>query len=152
MRNSLISASSSSVSCSCEFDANLSVEDAVDVLRPEMNFFQLRDRSVAPGEVCREVFAAKFFLFYELANLLLVLREKISVIIVRMLVVTSILVTRMNSRDKRAVVVFSDILLASVNYQLAEVRDREDLAVSSRRPECRSYRPTAGSRRTRRCS
>ena len=111
-----------------KFNTNLSVEDTVNILRPEMNFFQLRYRSVAPGEVRREIFSAKFFLFYELANLLLVLREKISSVVVRILVVTSVLVTRINSRDKRTVIVFCDVLLTSVNHQLAEVRECEDLS------------------------
>ena len=86
-----------------------------------MNFFQFRYSSVALGEVLREVFAAKFFLLYELADFIIVLNEEISIIIIRILVVASVLVTRINSRDKRAVVVFGDILLTSVNHQLAEV-------------------------------
>lgn len=77
-----------------EFNANLSVEDTVNILRTEVNFFQLRYRSVAPGEVRREVFTVKFFLLDELVDLILVLNEEISSVVVRILVVTSVLVTR----------------------------------------------------------
>ena len=93
-----------------------------------MNFFQLRYRPVAPGEVRREIFSAKFLLLYELTNLLLILHEKISVIIIRILAVTSVFVTRINSRNKRVVIVFGDILLTAVDHQLAEIRERENLA------------------------
>ena len=93
-----------------------------------MNLLQLRNRSVAPSEVRREVFDVKFFLFDKLADFVLVLNEKISVIIVRILIVASVLVTRINSRDKRTVVVLSDVLLASVNHQFAEIRECEDLS------------------------
>ena len=64
-----------------EFDANLSIENTVDVLCTEVNFFQFRYRSVAPGEVRREVFSTKFFLLYELADFILVLREKVSIVV-----------------------------------------------------------------------
>ena len=111
-----------------KFNTNLSVENAINVLRPEMNFFQLRDRPVAPGEVLRGVFAAKFFLLDELADFVLVLREKVSIVVVRILAVVPIFVMLINSRNKRTVVILSDVLLTAVDYQFAEIREREDLA------------------------
>ena len=99
-----------------EFNTNLSVEYTVDVLRPEMNFFQLRYSSVAPGEVRRKVFATKFFLLDELTDFVLILREKISSVVIRILVVTSVLVTQINSRDKLAVIILSDVLLTPVVF------------------------------------
>ena len=113
-----------------KLNSDTSIQDSIHILCAEMNLFQLCHRRIRTVKVFGEVFRITgFFFLDQIADFIFIHRKIAAVVFIRVIFEITVIVSEINHRCQRTVVMFSNILFSTLHHQLTEFLKRTNLVL-----------------------